>query len=92
MLFTEICEKEVVNVINGKAIGNVVDLEIEPNSGRIFFIYVQQIEGLLSIFNKPEKLKIPWNQIVKIGVDVIIVNFPFRKVDDGDEFAEDVQY
>lgn len=76
MLLSCIEDKDVVNVVDGKKIGFVCDLEIEVNSGKIFFIYVQTISRLLNIFSKDEKIKIPWDQIIKIGEDVIIVNYP----------------
>lgn len=77
MLFSQIAAKDVVNVINGEILGNVNDLEIEPNSGQIFCIYIDRRFGLLnSLFGRREQIRIPWDQIVKIGEDVIIVNYP----------------
>lgn len=77
MLLSDIQEKDVVNVLDGSIIGHICDLELEPNSGQIFSVWIQAY-GILNIFGKGEKVCIGWDQIIKIGEDVIIVNYPFQ--------------
>lgn len=81
MLLSEIEEKDVVNVIDGSIIGSIVDLEIEPNSGQIYCIYIQLNIGFLNLFQRQNKVILGWDQIVKIGEDVIIVNYPYATTD-----------
>ncbi len=80
MLLSEMELKEVINVVDGVIIGFIVDLEIEPNSGQIFAIFIQQRLGLGNFFSKRECIRIPWDQIVKIGENVIIVNYPIKNL------------
>lgn len=80
MLLSKIEEKFVVNVNDGTTIGSIVDLDIEPNSGQVFAIYIQQESGMLNVFRKRNLLKITWEQIVKIGVDTILVNYPVKNI------------
>ena len=75
MLLSELEEKDVINVVTGERVGFVSSLKIDINSGTITAITVQPIARLVSFFAKEEeKVTIPWNQILKIGEDVIIVN------------------
>lgn len=80
MLLSEMEVKEVINVVDGVIIGFIVDLEIEPNSGQIFAIFIQKRLGLGNLFSKRECIRIPWDQIVKIGENVIIVNYPVKNL------------
>jgi len=75
MLLSELEEKDVINVVTGERVGYVSSLKIDINSGTITAISVQPIARLVSFFSKEEEnVIIPWNQILKIGEDVIIVN------------------
>lgn len=77
MLLSEMQNKDVVNVIDGSIIGHIIDLEIEPNSGQIYSIWIKSYCNVLNIFAKGERYNLGWDQIVKIGEDVIIVNYPY---------------
>lgn len=77
MLLSEIESKDVVNVHDGSIIGQIVDLEIEPNSGQIYCVWIKSNCGGINLFGKGEKYKLGWDQIIKIGEDVIIVNHPY---------------
>ena len=75
MLLSEIEEKDVINVVTGERVGYVSSLKIDINSGKITAITVQPLARLINFFSKEEEnVTIPWNQILKIGEDVIIVN------------------
>ena len=65
-------DKEVINVCDGNSIGRVVDFEIDAACGRISALIVcpDSIAGML--FSK-NKIRIPWERIVKIGKDAILV-------------------
>ena len=66
---------DVVNVVDGAVLGTIVDLEIEISSGKICSITVSGTRGILSILSPEKGIIIPWDQIIKIGEDVIIVNY-----------------
>lgn len=74
MLFSELCLKDVVNVVDGEKLGKIIDLDIDTVDGKILSITVSKHLKLNKLFNKNETL-IPWKQVVKIGGEVIIVNY-----------------
>ena len=62
-------------MVTGERIGFVSSLRIDTNSGQIIAITVQPSMKFVSFFSKDEaSVVVPWNQILKIGEDVIIVN------------------
>lgn len=80
MLLSEIEEKDVINVVTGERVGYVSSLRIDVNSGQITAVAVAPAQRLMSFFSKEEEsVVIPWNQILKIGEDVIIVNLAGRE-------------
>lgn len=79
MLLSEIEEKDVINMVTGERIGFVSSLQIDVNSGQIRAVTVQPNRAMLSFFGKDDdSVYIPWDKIVKIGEDVIIVNVQER--------------
>ena len=75
MTLSDIEEKDVINVVTGERIGFVSSLRIDTNSGQIIAITVQPSMKFVSFFSKDEaSVVVPWNQILNIGEDVIIVN------------------
>ena len=68
--FCELRQKEVINVCDGKRLGRVIDLVISLHSCKVLGIVVP---GNKKIFNTREDIFISWNNIQKIGVDVLLV-------------------
>lgn len=73
---SELREREVVNILDGRRLGLASDLEIEANTGRIIAIVVPGPGKFLWLFGKNEEFIIPWERIKKIGIDVILVETP----------------
>lgn len=73
--YCELQNLEVINVVDGSILGTISDLEIDSSSGHICTITVKTLGKLLKILNPDRGIIIPWNQIIKIGDDVIIVNY-----------------
>lgn len=67
--------KDVVNVMDGKNLGQICDLELNVSLGRIDAIVVPgKVNGkFLGLFGNGDEIVIPWRNIVKIGKDVILV-------------------
>jgi YlmC/YmxH family sporulation protein len=63
----------VVNISDGRKLGNIGDIDINLDTGRIDAIIISSAGKLLGFFGKEDEIVIPWNQIVKIGADVILV-------------------
>ncbi|MBF8982231.1 YlmC/YmxH family sporulation protein [Lutibacter sp. B2] len=70
---TELREKEIINLADGRKLGYVEDIEVNLEKGRIDSIIVPGVGKFLGIFGKHEEHIIKWHQIKKIGVDVILV-------------------
>lgn len=65
--------KEVVNIIDGKRLGQISDLEIDLRHGRVEAIVVPGPGKFLGFFATGNDYVIPWRNIVKIGKDVVLV-------------------
>lgn len=66
-------EKEVVNVCDGKKLGCVAEVEFNVCDGKLTAIIVPIESGFLGLGSR-ERIVIPWEKIVRIGEDVILVN------------------
>ena len=64
-----------MNISDGRKLGNIGDIEINLETGKIETIIIGSSGRLLGFFGKEEEIIIPWNQIVKIGTDVILVRY-----------------
>ncbi len=70
----ELQKKEVINLANGKRLGFVYDAEINTQTGLIESLIVPCRNSIFRIFFKYEELVISYEQIKKIGEDIILVN------------------
>ncbi|MEG2158808.1 MAG: YlmC/YmxH family sporulation protein, partial [Clostridia bacterium] len=69
--YNELRCKEVINVINGKRLGRIVDLVISCENTKVLGIVVP---GDKRIFRSKDDIFIPWRNIVKIGDDTILIS------------------
>jgi len=67
---------EIINANDGKRLGPIKDIELDLDKGIIKGIILPGINGagLLSIFSKNDDLIVPWDKIIRIGIDVILVD------------------
>lgn len=79
--------KDVVNVVDGRKLGQISDLELDLKSGRIDAIVVPGPGKFFGLMGGGQEYIIPWKQIVKIGLDVVLVkledNRQFYQLHDG---------
>jgi YlmC/YmxH family sporulation protein len=68
--------KEVVNILDGKRLGGIADIEIDIETGKLTAIVVPGAGRFLGFFGRNDDIVIPWNKINKIGLDVILVEAP----------------
>lgn len=69
----ELRTREVVNVLDGRRLGLVIDLDIDLAVGRVKGLMVPGQARVLGLFGRESEIYIPWEQVVKIGEDVILV-------------------
>lgn len=75
MTLSELRTKEVIDVQDGKRLGRVMDLEFCPGDSRITALVVPSDTTFLqSLRGEKCGLAIPWENIRRIGDDVILVS------------------
>jgi YlmC/YmxH family sporulation protein len=72
MRLSELQNKNIINLLDGKNIGNIIDINIDEN-GKMIGLIVEKHKFLISLFTSKKELSIRWDQIEKIGEDVILV-------------------
>ena len=70
--FTEMSRKTVINVADGRELGHVCDM-VFNNCGGIIGFVVPGKKSFFKSITSSENVFIPWNRIIKIGSDVILV-------------------
>lgn len=78
---SELRNRDVVNVVDGKRLGVICDLDLDLENGRICAIIVPGTSRLFSFIGGGRDYVIPWENIIKIGVDTILVEMalpPYR--------------
>jgi YlmC/YmxH family sporulation protein len=78
--------KDVINIVDGKKLGQISDLELDLRNGTIESIVVPNPSRFFGLFGGTSDVVIPWKNIVKIGMDVVLV-----KIDDVRTFRQKEQ-
>ncbi len=74
--------REVINVLDGKKLGSIIDIELDIERGRVVALVLPGQGKGWSVFSKREEIIVYWDKIVRIGKDVILVEVPtFSEVD-----------
>lgn len=74
MNLSDFQNKDVINIKDGKKIGNIIDCKIDPELGQIISFQIEPIRGVFS-FRGSNKIEIEYKNISKIGEDVILINY-----------------
>lgn len=69
--FSELKEKEIVNVYDGKKLGRIIDILFDNSTGVVKGVMVP---GEKKLFRKSEDIFVPLEKLKKIGDDVILVS------------------
>lgn len=74
MRLSDLQNKDIVNVNDGRNIGNIIDVKIDEESGNILSFIIEPNKNFFK-FLRSEKIdtEINWKSIEKIGEDVILV-------------------
>ncbi|MFF2482898.1 YlmC/YmxH family sporulation protein [Paenibacillus sp. NPDC058071] len=80
MKISDFQTKDVINIVDGKKLGQISDLELDLRQGRIDSIVIPQYTRFLGLFGSAgAEVVIPWRNIVKIGADVVLVRIDESK-------------
>lgn len=70
---SDLRQKEVINIIDGKRLGFISDLDIDLEKGVVKALIIPGQSRILSLFTRSGEHVIPWEKVNKIGTDVILV-------------------
>ncbi|MBN2983389.1 MULTISPECIES: YlmC/YmxH family sporulation protein [Cohnella] len=79
MKISDFQAKDVINIVDGKKLGQISDLELDLRQGRIDSIVVPTSTRFFGMFGNGSDVVIPWRNIVKIGADVVLVRLDDAK-------------
>ena len=67
----------MVNLYDGASLGRIeqTELMINPQTGSIESLVIPPAGGMFDLFESGEPLVIPWESVVKIGTEIVIVDF-----------------
>ena len=77
MRLSDLQNKSIINLVDGKNLGNIIDVNINDN-GSINGLIVEKRRFLISFFSGKKDLIVKWDSIKKIGEDVILVNLEYQ--------------
>ncbi|WP_199619037.1 YlmC/YmxH family sporulation protein [Paenibacillus alkalitolerans] len=93
MKISDFQTKDVINIVDGRKLGQISDLELDLRGGRIDSIVVPSPARFFGFFGGGADLVIPWRSIVKIGADVVLVRMDDpRAYRPGEDDAEPKSY
>ena len=69
---SEFRQKEVLDIESGKRLGYICDMELDEEAGKIISVTVPSGKIFSSVIKNSDKI-IPWEKIIKIGEDMVLV-------------------
>ena len=73
MNLSDLQNKDIVNMNDGKKIGNIIDAQFNISSGIIEKLIIEPSKSLFSLKNN--EIEISFSEIKKIGEDVILIEY-----------------
>lgn len=64
---------DVINIADGKRLGVIKDIDLDVETGRIKAFILPSNSSFFGFLGKSDEIIVPWENIVRIGVDVILV-------------------
>ncbi len=71
---SELRMREIINIADGRRLGVIKDIDIDLENGKINALILPGSGRILGFWGKEEDFVVPWNKIIKIGMDVILVD------------------
>ena len=73
---SDLQERQIVNIADGKCLGNIKDIELNVLDGTIQALVLPNTEGFWSMLQNQGELLIPWQKVIRLGVDVVLIDMP----------------
>lgn len=74
LTYCNLRNKSVVNISDGKNLGNITDMVIDVSTGKVVGLICPVSKSLFNFFKSNNDIFIPYNRICKIGKDIILVD------------------
>lgn len=71
MRLSDLQSKKIISISSGRNMGSIIDCDVREN-GNIESLIIEQNKNIFSL-NRESDTRIFWNDITKIGEDVILV-------------------
>ena len=72
MFLSDLQNKDIVSIIDGKNLGRIIDVELD-NSGKVINILVEKRRFFRRFFSSSSQVTFSYSDIEKIGSDVILI-------------------
>ena len=73
MIISDLQKKDIININDGKIIGRIIDAEINEKDGSLDSLIVEKSKYMRSLFTTENDITIKFEQIKKLGSDVILI-------------------
>jgi len=73
---SDLQERQIVNIADGKCLGNIKDIELNILDGSIQALVLPNEGGFWNLLQNQGEVLIPWQKVVRIGVDVVLIDMP----------------
>ena len=73
MRISDLQKKDIINIHDGKIIGRIIDAEINEKDGSLDSLIVEKSKYMRSLFTTENDITIKFEQIKKLGSDVILI-------------------
>ena len=74
MNLSDLQNKEVIDISTGRRIGSIIDVIVDSNGKISKLVLEERKAGKRFFLPNKEDVELDWNQIIKIGDDIILVN------------------
>ena len=73
MKLSDLQEKDVVNINDGRKIGRIIDADVDMN-GKINYLVIDEKKVFRTFFASNGDINVTFDRIKRIGADVILVD------------------
>jgi len=75
MRLSELQRKDIININDGRIVGRIIDAEINEKDGSLESLIIEKSKYIRSMFSSDSDITIKFEQIKKLGSDVILIEF-----------------
>ncbi len=73
MKLSDLQKKDIIKIDTGLKLGKIIDIEFDPDNGKMIKLIVENNKGIRSMFSSEYDYEVDYNNIKKIGEDVILI-------------------